>query len=45
MCAQTGAAHQVSMHLVAVLAVLSGTRSAGAVRLLAGALNFSDALN
>jgi hypothetical protein len=45
MCAQAGAAHQVSMRLVAVLAALPGTRSAGAVRLPAGVLNFSDAQN
>jgi hypothetical protein len=45
MRAQAGAAYEVSMHLVAVLAALPGTRSAGAVLLPAGALNFSDTQN
>ena len=42
--AQAGAAYQVSMHLVAVLAALHGNRSARAVPYRVGALNFSGAL-
>jgi hypothetical protein len=41
--AQAGAAYQVSMHLVAVLAALLGSWSARAVPYRVGALNFSGA--
>ncbi len=41
--AQAGAAYQVSTHLVPVLAVLLGSRSAGPSCYQVGALNFSDA--
>jgi len=41
--AQAGAAYEVSTHLISVLAVLLGSRSAAAVLLPGGPLNFSDA--
>ena len=43
--AQPGAAYQVRVHLVLVLAMFLGSQSAGIVRLPARALNFSDAQN